>query len=274
MTPYFESLKEKKPARFMMNVVSRQTKKASVFEISTYPSDLGITIIVEDKTEQEETKRLSVIGTTAGMVGHDIRNPLQAILSETYLLKDELGAIPDSKTKEGVTESIESIEKNIAYINKIVQDLQDYSRAITPEYSEMNLSNVFASIFKTVSLPDAVRLSINIHDLEKVSTDPLLLQRALTNLVTNAIQAMPNGGNLEIKGQRKDGRIIISVADTGVGIPIEIKPKLFTPMMTTKAKGQGFGLAVSKRLIEALKGSISVESELGKGTKFIIELPA
>ena len=227
VTPYFESLKEKKPARFMMNVVSRQTKKASVFEISTYPSDLGITIIVEDKTEQEETKRLSVIGTTAGMVGHDIRNPLQAILSETYLLKDELGAIPDSKTKEEVTESIENIEKNIAYINKIVQDLQDYSRAITPEYSETKLSNVFASMFKTIILPDAIRLSINIHDLEKVSTDPLLLQRALTNLVTNAIQAMPNGGNLEIKGQRKDTRMMITVADTGVGIPEEIKPKLF-----------------------------------------------
>jgi PAS domain S-box-containing protein len=90
ITPYFESLKEKKPARFMMNVVSRQTKKPSVFEISTYPSELGITIIVQDKTELEDAKRLSAIGATAGMVGHDIRNPLQAVLSETYLLKEDL----------------------------------------------------------------------------------------------------------------------------------------------------------------------------------------
>ena len=107
VTPYFESLKEKKPARFTMNVVSRQTKKPSVFEISTYPSDIGITIIVEDKTEEEETKRLSVIGATAGMVGHDIRNPLQAVLSDTYLLKEELNAMPECKTKEDVAESID-----------------------------------------------------------------------------------------------------------------------------------------------------------------------
>ena len=101
----------------------------------------------------------------------------------------------------------------------------------------------------------------------------MLLQRALTNLVTNAIQAMPNGGSLKINGKIKDNKIVVTVSDTGVGIPDEVKSKLFTPMMTTKAKGQGFGLAVSKRLIEALKGTISFESQVGKGTKFIIELP-
>jgi signal transduction histidine kinase len=154
-----------------------------------------------------------------------------------------------------------------------VQDLQDYSRPITPEYSEEKLSNVFANIFETINVPDTIMLSINISNSEKIRTDPLLLQRALSNLATNAIQAMPNGGNLEMNGQRKDNLLIITVTDTGVGIPEEVKPKLFTPMMTTKAKGQGFGLAVTKRLIEALKGSISFESEMGEGTKFIVTLP-
>ncbi len=127
VTPYFESLKQKKSARFMMNTFSRETKRPSVFEISTYPSDLGIIVIVEDKTDEEERKRLSAIGATAGMVGHDIRNPLQAVLSDTYLLRDELTGLPDCKNKDGIAESIDSIEKNVAYINKIVQDLQDYS---------------------------------------------------------------------------------------------------------------------------------------------------
>lgn len=273
VTPYFESLKEKKPARFMMNAVSRQTKKPSVFEISTYPSDLGITIIVEDKTELEESKRLSAIGATAGMVGHDIRNPLQAVLGETYLLKEELKAMPENPTKKEVTESLDTIEENVLYINKIVQDLQDYARPITPEITQANLTNVFANIFKNVKLPDAIKLSVSIKDIEIIRTDPMLLQRALTNLVTNAIQAMPNGGTLEIHGQLEENRVCITVADTGVGIPEEVKSKLFTPMMTTKAKGQGFGLAVTKRLVEALKGSISFESEMGKGTKFKVELP-
>jgi two-component system, sporulation sensor kinase D len=92
-------------------------------------------------------------------------------------------------------------------------------------------------------------------------------------LVTNAIQAMPNGGNLKITIQTNDNATIIAVSDTGVGIPDEIKQKLFNPMITTKAKGQGFGLAVTKRLIELMKGSISFESEKGKGTTFTIILP-
>jgi PAS domain S-box-containing protein len=274
VTPYFEALKEKKPARFMMNVVSRVTKKPSVFEISTYPSDLGITIIVEDKTELEESKRLSAIGATAGMVGHDIRNPLQAVLSDTYLLKMELADMPDCKTKEGVAESLESIDKNVAYINKIVQDLQDYARPLTPEIIETNLSDVFVDIFKAVKIPDEIKLSISIKGTEKVKTDPMLLQRALTNLVLNAIQAMPKGGTLAISGQPRGNQVVITVVDTGMGIPEEVKYRLFTPMMTTKAKGQGFGLAVSKRLIESLKGTITFESEVGKGTKFIIEIPS
>jgi PAS domain S-box-containing protein len=273
ITPYFESLKEKKPARFMMNVVSRQTKKPSAFEISTYPSELGITIIVQDKTELEDAKRLSAIGATAGMVGHDIRNPLQAVLSETYLLKEDLKAMPDNETKKDVVESLDSIENNVLYINKIVQDLQDYARPITPEIAEVNLSNVFASIFKNVTIPDSIKLSLSIEGLEKIRTDPMLLQRALTNLVTNAVQAMPNGGELKIKGQKSNGGVVVTVADTGVGIPEEVKPRLFAPMMTTKAKGQGFGLAVSKRLVEALNGNISFESEHGKGTTFRVELP-
>jgi PAS domain S-box-containing protein len=274
ITPYFESLKNKKPARFMMNVVSRQTKKPSVFEISTYPSELGITIIVQDKTEVEDSKRLSAIGATAGMVGHDIRNPLQAVLSETYLLKEDLKAMPDNETKKDVVESLDSIENNVLYIDKIVQDLQDYARPITPELTEVNLSNVFANIFKNITIPDSIKLSLDIEGLEKIRTDPMLLQRALTNLVTNAVQAMPNGGELKIKGQKSNDRVVVTVADTGVGIPEEVKPRLFAPMMTTKAKGQGFGLAVSKRLVEALKGNISFESESGKGTKFRVELPA
>ena len=79
---------------------------------------------------------------------------------------------------------------------------------------------------------------------------------------------------LEINGRCEINRFFVSISDTGAGIPEEVKPKLFTPMMTTKAKDQGFGLAVSKRIIEALNGTITFESEKGKGTKFIVELPA
>jgi signal transduction histidine kinase len=194
-------------------------------------------------------------------------------VSDIYLLKDELTALPECKNREGLTESIVSIEGNINYINKIVSELQDYARQISPDYVIVNFSDVIVRVFETVRLPDSIELSIKVNNLDKLRTDPMLLQRAITNLVNNAIQAMPDGGKLEIAGYPSNNEVVIIVSDTGLGIPEEIKPKLFSPMMTTKSKGQGFGLAVSKRLIEALTGTITFESQVGKGTKFIIELP-
>jgi two-component system, NtrC family, nitrogen regulation sensor histidine kinase NtrY len=106
-------------------------------------------------------------------------------------------------------------------------------------------------------------------------TDPMILKRILLNLASNAIQAMQEGGKLTIRAcQNKEEKYIdISVEDTGVGIPEDIKPNIFTPLFTTKAKGQGFGLAVVKRLVEGLNGTVRFESEVGKGTKFIVNLP-
>ena len=103
--------------------------------------------------------------------------------------------------------------------------------------------------------------------------DSDILKRILGNLVTNAVQAMPDGGKLSIQAYKEANDSVITVADTGVGIPEEAKEKLFTPLFTTKSKGQGFGLAVVKRMTEALGGTVTFESEEGKGTKFILRFP-
>ena len=103
--------------------------------------------------------------------------------------------------------------------------------------------------------------------------DPDILKRIFGNLVTNAVQAMPKGGKLTIQAYKEANDSIITVEDTGVGIPEEAKDKLFTPLFTTKSKGQGFGLAVVKRMTESLGGTVTFESQQGKGTKFIIRLP-
>jgi signal transduction histidine kinase len=141
---------------------------------------------------------------------------------------------------------------------------QDFARPIFPEYSTVDLSEVIVSVFETVNVPETIELFVSIKDAKVVRIDPSLLQRVITNLVNNAAQAMPEGGKLTIAGGKVDNKLVITVSDTGEGIPDEVKPKLFTPMVTTKAKGQGFGLAVSKRLIEAMKGTISFESQKGK----------
>lgn len=237
--------------------------------------EMGIDITEQRKAEKQlkDTERLAAIGATAGMIGHDIRNPLQAMIGDIYLLKDYLATMPETTTKNDVAESLEQIEKNVGYINKIVADLQDYSRDVTPELVNVNLYSLVIDAFRTIEIPENVTPSIEIDSRINLKTDCVLLTRVLTNLIINAIQAMPKGGNLTILALQKQDKLAFSVEDTGVGIPEEVKAKLFTPMMTTKAKGQGLGLAVVKRLVEAMKGTISFESQIGKGTKFIIELP-
>jgi len=231
----------------------------------------------EDITERKKlekrlqiNERLAAIGATASMVGHDIRNPLQAMLSDIFLLKSELAA---TQSGDSVIENLTDLEDNILYINKIVADLQDYSRRLNPEFSIIDLSEVICNVLSNINIPENVDPSVNVTGLPSIRTDPALIQRVLTNLVNNAIQAMPDGGDLTITGVIKEEKLLITVSDTGIGIPEEIKAKLFQPMFTTKAKGQGLGLAVAKRLINALNGTINFESKKGVGTKFTIELP-
>ena len=111
------------------------------------------------------------------------------------------------------------------------------------------------------------------EDFPKLTLDPILMQRVFSNLITNAVQAMPNGGQLTINASKKGETALIMVEDTGLGIPDENLPKLFTPLFTTKAKGQGFGLPVCKRMVEAHDGTITVKSKVGKGSTFTVEIP-
>jgi signal transduction histidine kinase len=227
-------------------------------------------LVFKDLNERKKSERFVVIGQTAGMVGHDIRNPLQAITSDLYLIEDELKNNPDC-TSEDIAESIASINENIAYINKIVSDLQDYTRTLTINPSDVNLKALFSGMSNLV--PSIINLVLAVPSELTIKTDAMYLKRVMINLVINAVQAMPDGGKLTISATVEAGKVLISVSDTGVGIPEEIKPNLFKPMFTTKAKGQGLGLAVVKRLVEALGGSISVESHVGRGSKFTVSLP-
>ncbi len=250
---------------------SKELLEQKAAEVEEYACSME-SLATERLRRLKEAERLAAIGATAGMVGHDIRNPLQAIIADVYLLKQSLLAIPECKTKDEFDESLEGIEKNVVYINKIVQDLQDYARQLTPDCSLVNLTEVVRQTLKAIEIPSNIVVVNNTGYIE-LKTDGQFLRRALTNLLTNAVQAMPNGGNLTIDAYEKDKKVVLTVQDSGVGIPESVKPKLFTPMVTTKSKGQGLGLAVVKRLVEALGGTITFESEEGKGAKFTIELP-
>jgi PAS domain S-box-containing protein len=223
----------------------------------------------------KDAERLAAIGATAGMVGHDIRNPLQAITGDVYLAKTELASTFESEEKKNALESLTEIEKNVDYINKIVADLQDFARPLNPHAEETNLKLVINELLKKNGLPKNVKVNVKVEpEAGKIMADSSYINRIMYNLVTNAVQAMPKGGKLTIQAYKQENDSIITVADTGVGIPESIKGKLFTPMFTTKSKGQGFGLAVIKRMTEALGGTVTFESKVGKGTTFTIRLPS
>jgi two-component system CheB/CheR fusion protein len=230
---------------------------------------------VKDQAEEIlGSESLVAIGKTAGMVGHDIRNPLQAITSDVYLVKSDLASLPESEAKKGVEESLESIEKNVEYINKIVSDLQDFARKGSPKQTAVNVEKKIQEILSANIIPQHVAVSLSIEkDFPTLILDESYLKRIMTNLISNAFQAMSTDGKLTITAFRQNDRAVITVEDNGVGVHEELKSKMFKPLFTTKAKGQGFGLAVVKKLTEAMQGTVTFESENGKGTKFILSFP-
>ena len=241
-------------------------------EVQEYASQMES--LAEERTRQlKDVERLAAIGATAGMVGHDIRNPLQAIAGDVFLIKAELASLPESEEKDRVQESLDGIEKNIDYINKIVADLQDFARPLNPHAEDADLKLIIEELLRKNETPENVKITVNVEvDARRVLVDSTFINRIMYNLVNNAVQAMPEGGQLTIRAYKEGNDTVLTVSDTGVGIPEAVKGKLFTPMFTTKSKGQGFGLAVVKRMTESLGGTVSFESQEGKGTTFIVRL--
>ncbi len=259
---------DNKPTRIVGIEQDITERKQTEQKLEQYAKNLEH--LVEERTKQlKDAERFAAIGQTAGMIGHDIRNPLQAIAGELYLMKQDVDGSPDSQCKGEVQESLVSIQEQVDYINKIISDLQDFAKPLKPELVEVDLCSAIPQLVATVNVPANIEAMTNCDsDLPKIKLDLTFLKRILVNLATNAIQAMPNGGKLTIKAAQEANSVSITVFDTGVGIPDEVKPKIFQPLMTTKAKGQGFGLAVAKRLVEAQGGLITFESKVGEGTSF------
>jgi PAS domain S-box-containing protein len=249
--------------------IKLQEKAAEVQQYASLMEQLA-----EERLKKlKDNERLAAIGQTAGMVGHDIRNPLQAIVSDLYLAKQMIKDTPVTETRQQMEESLTQIEENVFYIDKIVSDLQDYTKPIKPNVQVVDITDLIYSTLVTANTPQTIETQVIVDEGLTINSDPAFLKRILTNLMINSVQAMPNGGKLTIQAHKEHDKIGISVQDTGIGIAEEIKPNLFKPLFTTKPKGQGLGLAVVKRLVEGLNGAVSFESQEGKGTKFTVELP-
>ncbi len=224
---------------------------------------------VQEKLIRSE--RLAAVGELASGVGHELRNPLNVIRNCAYLLNMSLGETGDKESAE----TLQVLDKQIDVANKIVTDLLDFTRIKPPSQVKVEVNNLINESLAYVPLPENVTLDsrLNGHHFQ-VRTDAEQINRVFTNIITNAVQAMSGRqGKLEIETGEEDGLVWVRFRDNGCGIPPENLEKIYEPLFTTKPKGIGLGLAITRRLIEQNGGKIEVESEVGKGTAFTVKLP-
>jgi PAS domain S-box-containing protein len=235
--------------------------------------------LVEERTEalkqsQErlvKAERLAAIGQAAGMVGHDLRNPLQAIENGLYYIDTELSNLPVSQK---IRETLQAIHNSVAYADKIVKDLQSFTSKREPLFRELDINTLVKETFSHVKTPENVETVIELGELPKIKADKDMMKRVFVNLAVNGIQAMEEKqGMLKVSTKKTDGFVEVRFQDTGIGIKKVNKTKIFRPFFTTKAQGMGMGLPICKRLVEIHDGNITVESEEGEGTIFTVKLP-
>jgi PAS domain S-box-containing protein len=237
---------------------------------------IGLTCIMHDITERKQleeklvtAERFASIGELAGMVGHDLRNPLSSISGATYYIKTRCGDKLDEKSNDMLT----TIDKSIDYSNKIVNDLVDYSKEIHLDLESTTPKDLTTSALALINTPQKVQIQNLSVDQPKIAVDTAKLNRVFVNIIKNAFDAMPNGGTLTIKNRQEGNNIAFSFTDTGLGMSKEIMAKLWKPLFTTKAKGMGFGLPICKRIVGAHGGKIHVDSLQGQGTTMTIIIP-
>jgi PAS domain S-box-containing protein len=226
-------------------------------------------------------EKLAVLGQLAGGMSHELRNPLGAIKNAAYFLNMAL-----EKPEPEVKEAVEILEREVRTSEKIINSLLGFAQRKPPTLRKLKINDVLKETLSRTPVPDlpaapnaaqAGKVQVVCHSDETLPTilaDSEQLSQAFGNLIFNAIQAMTEGGQLTIKTKAENPKwVTVSIADTGVGIPREKLVKIFEPLFTTKAKGIGLGLALTKTLVEGHGGTIEVESEEGKGSTFIVRLP-
>jgi two-component system, NtrC family, sensor histidine kinase HydH len=243
-------------------------------------------IIDERAGEQREleaqlhhAERLAALGKMVAGVSHEIRNPLGIIRSTAELL----GSMPGAQ--ESTTRLTSLIIEESGRLNDIVTEFLDFARPMTPNFQKCNLKQILERTFLFIG-PELAKKGISLqhnldHSLLQLQADPEKLYRSFLNIFLNAIQSMPNGGEITVHvTKEKEGRCLLKIADTGTGISEKDLDKIFDPFYSAKEKGTGLGLSIVRNIIEAHKGKIWIESRTAAsesegpaGTRVMIQLP-
>ncbi|MFQ6113649.1 MAG: ATP-binding protein [bacterium] len=229
------------------------------------------------RNEMQRADRLATLGELAAGIAHEVRNPLAGISGAVQVLANEL------KNNDPHREVMQEIQKEIERLDNSLKTFLDYARPAKPEFQLVNVHDV---IERTLTLCQRSGQCAHIElirefqsNLPKLRMDPILMEQVFMNIVINALQAMGDGGRLTVTTRQTcdsvlPGKVIeIAFSDTGQGIPSQDLEKIFRPFFSTKHQGTGLGLTNALRIVEQHQGTITVESEVGKGTCFRVVLP-
>jgi signal transduction histidine kinase len=245
-----------------------------------YEKEQGVVELTTRLDEAETTIKhldgLAKLGELSAIVAHEIRNPLAGISATAEVLLEDLDF--DDPRHESVSIILEEIQR----LEKTVRNLLDFARQRKPYVTRVDVRDQMERALTTIDAlvreQDVEVCGTCPNELPDAKADPELVQQALVNIAMNAVQAMPDGGELKVRlfedADERGPRVNISVSDSGSGINDADMARIFDPFFTTKASGAGLGLAVSRKVIEAQGGAISVKSRVGRGTTFTVSLPA
>ena len=224
------------------------------------------------ESELELSRRMAAIGRLTSGVGHEVKNPINAIVVHLELLKNKL-----SEAGTPAMRHLEIIDMEIHRLDRVVQTLVDFSRPVELDLKERDLRPIVGDVLELA----ADELHLHHVELERhmpetpltANVDADLLKQAVLNVVQNAAQSMPEGGRLRVSLEEDRKSAVVRIADEGTGIPDEIREKIFDLYFTTKAEGSGIGLAMTYRILQLHHGNIEVQSRVDRGTEFELRIP-
>ncbi len=270
--------------------VTLEDGRAIEFSLDNLPSSsgMGALLTLRDLIAQAElerdievSRRLASIGSLTANVGHEVKNPINAMVVHLELLRDKLAETPGVN---GAMRHVEVLASEMSRLDRVVQTLADFSRPLEPVLHDQELLPIAQAVVNLIS-EEASSNNVVVTLAETtggssvcVLCDAELMRQALLNIALNAMQAMPNGGTLHLHVTRDRGTALITVRDTGTGIPPETLNRIFDLYFTTKATGSGIGLAMTYRIVQLHGGLVEVRSETDQenpehGTTFTLRLP-
>jgi len=248
----------------------RHRKTATSLEESYHHLREQADQILEIEEQLRRADRLSALGELSAGMAHEIRNPLGSIRGTAEILRD---GVPQDDPR---LEFADILLKEVDRLNKVVQDFLDFARPGDPPMSHADLNRAIDEVVLLLGKQAekaGVRMRFDAGETPDLCGDIEKLKQVVLNLALNALQAMPDGGHLDIATESRDDRIHLILRDSGGGIPAGQLEKIFNPFFTTRDDGTGLGLAITHRIVQQHQGTIRVESEPGAGTCFKLEFP-